>query len=389
MSEEEAVDEIHGWVKLETDDGKEYYYNPDLNLTQWEPPDEGYQEINDHEEEEEVVEEQPEYIEPEPEPQPEYVEEQHYEEEEAVATYTEADADDQPTAPISKTTTHMATPASPIAPRAKRAICRWELKETASFGAGTGNDAGDKYYLNKETGETVWEEPDDYFDDKEEAIKNRQNIIITLAPIDEDTTIEIGFDILDLYGEDAEHELNLLRSGDMSAAEACLKRLNYLEQLFQNVGSEDEWRDTIVADEYALAERTYDYLSGEGDTPAEIRLCVCRLLVQFSKLDSSEDHPDSQISILIMSERWGDLSFLLHEIKSGISFAECKIANEDGGDEKEEDRESRMMALSAWFLLLSQLFTATQDYGLPNEILPVSFFKQVCCRFFNLMVVHY
>jgi len=75
-----------------------------------------------------------------------------------------------------------------------------------------------------------------------------------------------------------------------------------------------------------------------------------------------------------MSERWGDLSFLLHEIKSGISFAECKIANEDGGDEKEEDRESRMMALSAWFLLLSQLFTATQDYGLPNEILPVSFF---------------
>ena len=52
MSEEEAVDEIHGWVKLETDDGKEYYYNPDLNLTQWEPPDEGYQEINDHEEEE-------------------------------------------------------------------------------------------------------------------------------------------------------------------------------------------------------------------------------------------------------------------------------------------------------------------------------------------------
>jgi hypothetical protein len=52
MSEEEAVDEIHGWVKLETDDGKEYYYNPDLNLTQWKPPDEGYQEINDHGEEE-------------------------------------------------------------------------------------------------------------------------------------------------------------------------------------------------------------------------------------------------------------------------------------------------------------------------------------------------
>ena len=245
-----------------------------------------------------------------------------------------------------------------------------------SFGAGTGSNTGDVYFLNKETGETVWEEPEDYFDDSG---KKQSNIVITLAPIDEETTLESGFDVLNLYGEDAEHELNLLRSGDMTAAEACLKRLNYLESLFQNIGSEDDWRDTITADEYALAERTYDYLSGEGITPPEIRLCVCRLLVQFSKLDSSEDRPDSQISVLIMSERWGDLSYLLREIRAGIEVAEKPILGEDTNnidDEKAGDKEGRMMALSAWFLLLSQLFTATQDYGIPDEILPNKDFYQ-------------
>ena len=34
----------------------------------------------------------------------------------------------------------------------------------------------------------------------------------------------------------------------------------------------------------------------------------------------------------------------------------------------------RMKALFAWFLLLSQLFTATQDYGIPDEVLPSSDF---------------
>ena len=96
----------------------------------------------------------------------------------------------------------------------------------------------------------MWEEPDDYFDDSK---ANNPQIIITLAPITEDTTLEVGFDTLDLYGEGAQHELELLRSGDLSAAEACLKRLNYLEQLFQNVGTEEEWFDAIMDDEYALA----------------------------------------------------------------------------------------------------------------------------------------
>ena len=59
-------------------------------------------------------------------------------------------------------------------------------------------------------------------------------------------------------------------------------------------------------------------MTGEGATPNEICLCVCRLLCQMSKLDS-------QISVLIMSERWGDLKFLMTQIKIGIEIATTKM----------------------------------------------------------------
>ena len=264
MSDEET-DEIHGWVKLETEDGKPYFYHPNLNLTQWDEPEEGFQTV-DPVEEEEVEEEVEEEAAFEEEVEEEAVvssenvayEEEEEEEEEEVNSYTEADAepssswtssggggdDEEQRDPSSSSSS------SSSLTKSRRRICRWELKQTASFGAGTGKNAGDVYYLNKETGETVWEEPDDFFDD---SVNANPQIIITLAPIDEETTLSSGFDVLDLYGEDAQHELELLRSGDLSAAEACLKRLNYLEQLFQNVGTEEEWFDTIMEDEYALA----------------------------------------------------------------------------------------------------------------------------------------
>ena len=98
--------------------------------------------------------------------------------------------DDEPSAPGISVSKAVAAPRT----TSKRRICRWEMKKTASFGAGQGVDAGDVYYLNKETGETVWEKPDDYFD--ESAVGNLRKVE-SLAEITEETTLADGFEILE------------------------------------------------------------------------------------------------------------------------------------------------------------------------------------------------
>ena len=56
----------------------------------------------------------------------------------------------------------------------------------------------------------------------------------------------------------------------------------------------------------------------------------------------------------------------------GIQHA---LSMPEGGDAEEEER---MQALFAWFLLIAQMFTATQDYGLPDEVLPnAAFFAPI------------
>jgi hypothetical protein len=63
----------------------------------------------------------------------------------------------------------------------------------------------------------------------------------------------------------------------------------------------------------------------------------------------------------------------MKQIQIGIEEGVTPLEDQDEY-EKEEDRDLRMQALYAWFLLLSQLFTSTQDYGIPDEVLPDSTF---------------
>ena len=330
-------EEIHGWVCLKTEDGKPYYYNPDLNQTQWDPPEEGFITLDDDDDDE--VEEVEELEEVEEVEMPAASAEPYVD--------PSAGYDDAAAAPA-------AAPAIPRTPSMRR-VCRSELKKTASFGAGQGVDAGDVYYLNRETGETVWETPDDYFDD---AATSNKREVVSLAPITEDTTLADGFDVLDIFGEEAQYQVEAMKGGE-SDGEECLKRLNYLDELFQKVGEEEEWIDSIMDEEYALAATVYDYLSAQS--PPDVRMVVCRLLVRMSKLDE-------QIGVHIVTERWGELAFLLGQVSVGIQHA---LAMPEGGDAEEEER---MQALFAWFLLISQMFTSTQDYGLPYEVMPQATF---------------
>ena len=355
MSESED-EEIHGWVCLKTEDGKPYYYNPDLNKTQWEAPEEGFlvlddEEVDEEQEEEEEEEEVQDYKEEQDLKHGGHVAKTHGTAAAATAIPTYDEGAPAPAA-SSPSLSPSAAPSSP-----KRRVCRWELKKTASFGAGQGEDDGDVYYLNKETGETVWEKPDDYFDD---TTQTARRIVNPLAPITEETTLSEGFEVLDIYSEEAQYEVEMMKSGE-STGEDCLRRLQYLDELFQNVGEEEEWFDVIMEEEYALAATVYDYFC--SNCPEDVRMAVCRLLVRMSKLDE-------QIGIYIATERWGELSFLLNQVHSGVQYALSLP------DEEEADEEEKMQSLFAWFLLVSQVFTATQDYGLPDEVLPeAAFFK--------------
>ena len=87
---------------------------------------------------------------------------------------------------------------------------KYSMMKTASYGAGVGEDSGDVYYVNNETGETHWEKPDDYIDEVEEQQLQQYNSALMdddgktefqpLATITEDDDLQSCFAVLDLYG---------------------------------------------------------------------------------------------------------------------------------------------------------------------------------------------
>ena len=73
---------------------------------------------------------------------------------------------------------------------------------TASFGSA--GEGGDAYYLNKDTGETVWDKPDDYVEDEAAVVKRRRRV--SLAQVTESTTLREGIELLNIFGTSARQE---------------------------------------------------------------------------------------------------------------------------------------------------------------------------------------
>jgi hypothetical protein len=221
--------------------------------------------------------------------------------------------------------------------------CCWEMKTQRRPSIGAAAATVDVYYLNTDTGEVAWDKPDDYV--VAAAMKTRRRL--SLAPVTGDTTLREGFELLDIFGVEAQREVAEMRSG-ATAGEKCLMRLRYLDDLFQNArdDEEEEWFAAIRDDDYALAAAVYGYLC--PNCPPDVRLAVCRLLDRMCKLEDG-------IGNCIVTERWGKLSFLLGHVSSGIEHA-LSLPKGSGGDEAEE---ARMQALFAWFLLIEELFSAT------------------------------
>ena len=168
-------DDDQTWVKLFTEDGKPYFYHPGQSITQWEEPEE-YRDIG-----------------------AEPADALQLDQESDFAYEHEAGDEEEGAAPMTANSGAQGKP-------------KWVKKQTASFGMGKGADAGEVYYVNQVTGETVWDKPDDFVENSVlDEISSKDDII--LAEIDEDTSIEDAFDLLDIHGDIAVADRQIMLEG--------------------------------------------------------------------------------------------------------------------------------------------------------------------------------
>ena len=348
------IDSITSWVKLTTEDGTPYYFHPVLNTTQWEEPSEyldpDAELEQDGMDDEILVEDQVQLLEGEEDQGGEQYE-QPAEDVETETSYYEVE--EEPPAPQTSARAH-GRKMRGKSHRRSGTKAKYTVKTTVSFGGGRGADAGEVYYVNEETGETLWDKPDDFEDyvvDETFVGNGDWEDDEDLEPWTElSEDLDECFQQLDLFSDTMETESKAMLAGDKDASRNVIRRLEYLKEMFQNVGSEEEWLVRVDDENFQLGFTLFSLW--DNRTPRHVRLLVCRLLVMLSKCNP-------QVLVLIGAEEWGELHAVWDVVSVGIKEA-SKF--EELADE----------AYLCWLFFLHGLFTECQAYGineigLPNE----------------------
>ena len=361
------VDSITSWVKLMTEDGTPYYFHPVLNTTQWEEPAEYLDPDDDGEQQEEAaaVADGGGFEKSEPDPQEEeYGQEEYGQEEYGQGEYGQEKA----STPASSTAP--AAPAPKAAARSsgrRRSQPKYLVQMTESFGQGTGEDAGETYYVNLETGETLWDKPEDFIDEVDgeggagNPFADEEEDIEPWSEVTEDDTLEDCFNALAFYSSAAASERAAMVNGDASAGKNVRRRLAFLLEMFHSVGSEDDWLGYVEENDFQLAQTLFECWSLRSSR--HVRLLVCRILVMISKLNP-------QILVFIGAEEWGTLSSIYAIVQQGAKDAP-KFDNLS--DE----------AFLCWMFFVHGLFTECQEYGMAAEAMPSQSF---CSNMLDLMI---
>jgi hypothetical protein len=236
-------------------------------------------------------------------------------------------------------------------PTAARGDNNWTKKCTATFGAGeAGDDTGEYYYVNSETGETQWQRPDGYESDAE---VDERNVEATML-FDPTEPIDVCFDAIGVLSvEAAEERKTAMESGRLVAVGQVQSRLENLLLLVQRVGTEADWDELIMADSYALPRAVFESLPANVDyCTYQTRYVACQLFLLLSKLQPS-------ILTNLVSGQWGASTALVAHIEVGI------------GESRElTNTKRREEAMTAYVQLLAAVLTECQDYGLALEQLP-------------------
>lgn len=173
--------------------------------------------------------------------------------------------------------------------RPKRGPQVWEKKITATIGiAADEEDAGDVYYVNKETGESQWNRPDGYVSDDE---YQRSEEMAEIA-FDMEASIP---DILEELGakpqgnetpqivEDRERMLD-------TGIDEEFRVENRLRQIFLAIkycGSVEGWEAAVQYGDYQFVRDIYLHLGDASKVPSPVRSLTFILLETFEKLDGT------------------------------------------------------------------------------------------------------
>lgn len=372
------TDDANTWLLLHTDKGRAYYYNRALKKTQWELPTEGQvvdlTALAKQAQEQKSAQQQ----------QQRRHSQQNKKKEESnnnnntakasparspsqgidarasthrrrgsidIESYTDGQAEDDSNADASGGRVRTSSIASRRMPAANNTNNNWTKKGTATFGAGTtGDDIGECYYVNSESGETQWQRPDGYESEEEVDARNMQSTML----FDPTESIDVCFDAIGVLSvEAAEERKTAAETGRLVAVGQVQSRLENLLLLVQQVGTEVDWDELIMADDYALPRAVFESLPANVDyCTYQTRYVACQLFLLLSKLQPS-------ILTNLVSGQWGASTTLVAHVEVGV------------GESRElTNKKKREESIVAYVQLLAAVLTECQEYGLAAEQLP-------------------
>jgi len=144
----------------------------------------------------------------------------------------------------------------------------WELRTNATVGEEDG-DPDDAYYFNTKTNESSWEKPAEFDAEQQMAYEG--------IDFDSDADFEDNYETIGIDSDAAIADRDKMRTtGDTASDKRVFGRLQSLLKLMQESGSDEEWREVISDNDYALITNIASHLGKK--TSADVRALAGRLL---------------------------------------------------------------------------------------------------------------
>jgi hypothetical protein len=300
--EDDMQSKPEDWWAVKTDSGEVYYMHRRTKTTTWDKPCEG--EIEEYGKVFAVKEE------------PKEEEEDQKEEEK------EEDKKKQDDLDLKKAYVKVKNVEGLNPSKAPRRIAlsvlkqKWVVRTT-----GEGGDDADVYYLNVETGDTSWDKPKDFGDDKTAKYMGIE--------FDLDEDLESNLKDLDFMSSDATKDRDaMIQKRDSNAEKRVYSKIQSLLKLMSESGEDETWTEILEADNYALLRAIVKHL-GVG-TSADVRSYVMRAL-------SFADDLCPEMTVRIMKEELvGGFDEIWKHCEQGYreAISLCGHLGHEEGDEK-------------------------------------------------------